>query len=184
MCVSQDRLPCCCYRRTSVSGSSTCRQRPSTTSWKKRSISWLWTTTSTTTTLDSVGHTQTNTRHCEKVKHKIMTNLKPEGLVWWRPCVLSGMVYFTVASQGAARGAIKRAYIPSVDDGSNNIAVAVDLGIRYITTPDGIAVDWVGRFVWTDVSEYTWLHSLSTLLPGTDWQRVTFQIVKECLHVF
>lgn len=57
------------------------------------------------------------------------------------------MVYFTVASQGSVPGAIKRAYIPSVDDGSNNIGAAVDLGIKYITRPDGIAVDWVGRCV-------------------------------------
>lgn len=61
--------------------------------------------------------------------------------------VLSGMVYFTVASQDSVPGAIKRAYIPSVDDGSNNIGAAVDLGIKYITRPDGIAVDWVGRCV-------------------------------------
>lgn len=55
------------------------------------------------------------------------------------------MVYFTVASQNSVSGAIKRAYIPSVDDGSNNIGAAVDLDIKYITSPDGIAVDWVGR---------------------------------------
>lgn len=58
-----------------------------------------------------------------------------------------GMVYFTVASEGSSAGAIKRAYIPSVDDGSNNIAASVPLDIDYITTPDGIAVDWVGRCV-------------------------------------
>lgn len=57
------------------------------------------------------------------------------------------MVYFTVASQDSVAGAIKRAYIPSIDDGSNNIAAAVDLDIKYITSPDGIAVDWVGRCV-------------------------------------
>lgn len=62
------------------------------------------------------------------------------------------MVYFTVASQGSERGAIKRAYIPSVDDGSNNIGAAVDLGVKYITSPDGIAVDWVGRSVRTSLS--------------------------------
>lgn len=55
------------------------------------------------------------------------------------------MVYFTVAGKDAMPGAIKRAYIPSVDDGSNNIGAAVDLGIKYITSPDGIAVDWVAR---------------------------------------
>lgn len=57
------------------------------------------------------------------------------------------MVYFTVASKDSLPGAIKRAYIPSVDDGSNNIAAAVTLDIKYITSPDGIAVDWVGRCV-------------------------------------
>uniref|UniRef100_A0A3Q3BE47 Low-density lipoprotein receptor-related protein 2-like n=1 Tax=Kryptolebias marmoratus TaxID=37003 RepID=A0A3Q3BE47_KRYMA len=60
------------------------------------------------------------------------------------------MVYFTVAGKGSVPGAIKRAYIPSVDDGSNNIAAAVNLGIKYITSPDGIAVDWVGNLYWAD----------------------------------
>uniref|UniRef100_A0AAQ5Z5D7 Low-density lipoprotein receptor-related protein 2 n=1 Tax=Amphiprion ocellaris TaxID=80972 RepID=A0AAQ5Z5D7_AMPOC len=61
------------------------------------------------------------------------------------------MVYFTVAGKDSAPGAIKRAYIPSVDDGSNNIGAAVALDIKYITTPDGIAVDWVGRnLYWAD----------------------------------
>lgn len=57
------------------------------------------------------------------------------------------MVYFTVASEGSTAGAIKRAYIPSVDDGSNNMGASVTLDIDSITTPDGIAVDWVGRWV-------------------------------------
>lgn len=57
------------------------------------------------------------------------------------------MVYFTVASQDSVAGAIKRAYIPSVDDGSNNMGASVTLDIDYITSPDGIAVDWVGRCV-------------------------------------
>lgn len=71
------------------------------------------------------------------------------------------MVYFTVASKDSLPGAIKRAYIPSVDDGSNNIAAAVSLDIKYITSPDGIAVDWVGRCVWTDISSVAWLHSFT-----------------------
>lgn len=74
------------------------------------------------------------------------------------------MVYFTVAGKDSIPGAIKRAYIPSVDDGSNNIGAAVDLGIKYITTPDGIAVDWVGRWgYWLTVkcffSAFSRLHS-------------------------
>uniref|UniRef100_A0A3B3E196 Low-density lipoprotein receptor-related protein 2 n=1 Tax=Oryzias melastigma TaxID=30732 RepID=A0A3B3E196_ORYME len=60
------------------------------------------------------------------------------------------MVYFTVASKDAAPGSIKRAYMPAVDDGSNNIVAAVDLDIKYITSPDGIAVDWVGNLYWAD----------------------------------
>lgn len=59
-------------------------------------------------------------------------------------CIL-GMVYFTVEGSGALPGAIKRAYLPAVDDHNNNIAAAINLDIKYITKPYGIAVDWVGR---------------------------------------
>jgi len=55
------------------------------------------------------------------------------------------MVYFTVAGKDATSGAIKRAFLPAVDDGSYNMGLAMDLGIKYISGPDGIAVDWVGR---------------------------------------
>ncbi|XP_036394518.1 low-density lipoprotein receptor-related protein 2 [Megalops cyprinoides] len=61
------------------------------------------------------------------------------------------MVYFTVEGKSPASGAIKRAYLPAVDDHSNNIGAAIDLGIKYIVKPDGIAVDWVGRnLYWAD----------------------------------
>lgn len=77
------------------------------------------------------------------------------------------MVYFTVASEGSTAGAIKRAYIPSVDDGSNNMAASIPLDIDYITTPDGIAVDWVGRCVVdAQVSRLARLCSFSPLPSG------------------
>ena len=56
------------------------------------------------------------------------------------------MVYFTVEGKGSEAGALKRAYLPTVDDQSNNIAAAVTLDIKYIVKPYGIAVDWVGRY--------------------------------------
>lgn len=74
--------------------------------------------------------------------------------------LLSGVVYFTVASQESLPGAIKRAYIPTVDDGNNNIIASVSLDIKYITTPEGIAVDWVGRYV---LKEYIVTHVITML---------------------
>uniref|UniRef100_A0A672JBW2 Low density lipoprotein receptor-related protein 2b n=1 Tax=Salarias fasciatus TaxID=181472 RepID=A0A672JBW2_SALFA len=52
--VPQGRLPCCFSPRTFVSAGSTFRLRNITTTWKKRSTSWRWTMTGTTTTQDTV----------------------------------------------------------------------------------------------------------------------------------
>lgn len=92
--------------------------------------------TGTTTTLDTVSH---------RFKLNLSDQLRYEQHLPFG--AFPGMVYFTVASKDAAPGSIKRAYMPAVDDGSNNIVAAVDLDIKYITSPDGIAVDWVGRRV-------------------------------------
>lgn len=56
-----------------------------------------------------------------------------------------GVVYYSVLAQGSEFGAIKRAYIPNFESGSNNLIQEVDLGLKYIMQPDGLAVDWVGR---------------------------------------
>lgn len=40
------------------------------------------------------------------------------------------MVYFTVEGNGELPGAIKKAYLPAVDDDNNNNAAAVDLDIK------------------------------------------------------
>lgn len=71
------------------------------------------------------------------------------------------MVYFTEEGKSPQPGAIKRAYLPAVDDHGNNIAAAIDLGIKYIVKPDGIAVDWVGR--WDDGPGFSRAISLPSL---------------------
>lgn len=60
-------------------------------------------------------------------------------------CLSAGIIYYTVLGHGSTFGAIKRAYMPNFESGSNNPVVEVDLGLRYIMQPDGLAVDWVGR---------------------------------------
>ncbi|XP_069472259.1 low-density lipoprotein receptor-related protein 2 isoform X2 [Ambystoma mexicanum] len=61
------------------------------------------------------------------------------------------IVYYSVEGRGASYGAIKRAYLATFDFKGNNPVKEVDLNLRYITKPEGIAVDWVGRHLyWTD----------------------------------
>ncbi|XP_023355035.1 low-density lipoprotein receptor-related protein 2 isoform X2 [Sarcophilus harrisii] len=63
------------------------------------------------------------------------------------------VVYYTVLGQGSDFGSIKRAYIPTFDSSGNNPVKEVDLNLKYIMRPDGIAVDWVGRHIyWSDAS--------------------------------
>lgn len=58
--------------------------------------------------------------------------------------VSSGIVYWTVLGGGSQFGSIKRAYMPTFIDNGNNPVKEVDLNLRYISKPDGIAVDWIG----------------------------------------
>uniref|UniRef100_A0A8C4T9C2 Low-density lipoprotein receptor-related protein 2 n=1 Tax=Erpetoichthys calabaricus TaxID=27687 RepID=A0A8C4T9C2_ERPCA len=61
------------------------------------------------------------------------------------------IVYWTVGGRGSQFGVIKRAYMTTFDDRGSNPVKKVDLNLRYISNPNGIAVDWVGRHIyWTD----------------------------------
>ncbi|KAK2501683.1 hypothetical protein MC885_006518, partial [Smutsia gigantea] len=61
------------------------------------------------------------------------------------------VIYYSVLGHGSNVGAIKRAYIPNFESGSNNLVVEVNLGLKDLMQPDGLAVDWVGRHIyWSD----------------------------------
>ncbi|CAB1435033.1 unnamed protein product, partial [Pleuronectes platessa] len=61
------------------------------------------------------------------------------------------IVYWTVLGRGSQFGSIKRAYMTTFNDHGNNPVKELDLNLRYVANPDGIAVDWVGGHIyWTD----------------------------------
>lgn len=60
------------------------------------------------------------------------------------PWCAVGVVYWTVLGRGSEFGSIKRAYMTTFNDYGSNPVKEVNLNLRYIAKPDGIALDWVG----------------------------------------
>uniref|UniRef100_A0A4W3HU78 Low-density lipoprotein receptor-related protein 2 n=1 Tax=Callorhinchus milii TaxID=7868 RepID=A0A4W3HU78_CALMI len=80
-------------------------------------------------------------------------HIKAVGYIWEPEQPDLSIVYWTVLGRGSDHGAIKRAHLTTFDDNGNNPITAVDLELKYIVSPDGIAVDWVGRHIyWTDAT--------------------------------
>jgi low density lipoprotein-related protein 2 len=53
------------------------------------------------------------------------------------------VVYWTVRGRGTQFGSIKRASMTTLSDDGNNPVKEVDLNLRYVTDPEGLAVDWI-----------------------------------------
>ena len=70
------------------------------------------------------------------------------------PVVLLGIVYWTVLGRGSQFGSIKRAYMTTFNDNGNNPVKELDLNLRYIANPDGIAVDWIGGYKTSLIAYY------------------------------
>lgn len=86
--------------------------------------------------------------------------------------LLLGIAYWTILGHGAQFGSIKRAYMTTFDDHGSNQMKQLDLNLRYISSPDGIAVDWVGRYVKCLLVYLVVLHILFNILSDIPFEMI------------